>query len=151
MIPVLNLCWDYSVARSFADCSLKLNQPVTPFSFTACRVLSQVLCGLDDSWCSIWREGSSKERTLPGPGVSPQLWSGETEDTTQPKQQQWVHLHTHDLSIFTHTWGAVRVSLAHRAASQSAAHDGSVDCPASVLRHWLWLCCSAWVMCAAHT
>lgn len=106
-------------------------QPVVSSSSAACRVYGQVLCGLDDSRRSIWSEGPNKERALPGPGVPPQLWSGEIEDPAQPKPQQRLHLPTYDLSIFSQTWGAVRVPLAQRAAGQSDEHS-DVDPPACV-------------------
>lgn len=111
-------------------------------SSAACCVYGQVLCGLDDSWCSIWREGSSKERALPGPGVPPQLWSGKIEDPAQPEHQQWVHLHTHDLPIFIQTWGAIRVPLAQQAAGQSVEHSDK-DFPACVFWYWPPVCCNA--------
>lgn len=136
----------------FPDIILK---PVVPSSSTACRVCGQVLCGLDDSRCSLWRQGSYKERALPGPGVSPWLRSGEAEDPTQPKRPQWLYVHAHDLPVYTQTRGAVRVSLAQRAAGQSAGHDGRTwwcrfPCLCIIILTPLYcsfLCC----LCSKHT
>lgn len=86
------------------------------FSSPACCFPGEVLRGLDDSRRPLGREGPGQTGALPGPGVSPQLRSGEAEDSTEPTWPQRVLVHAHDLSISNQTRGAVRVPLAQRPA-----------------------------------